>query len=77
MRSRSLEGAVLDEYEAKKQLELLAIQSAVQTMSGQLSTLHIDTICIHSDTEGSFEMAKQTSNYLQNENIKISAAAQI
>lgn len=66
LRSRKLDGAVLDVEQATKQLELYAEKSSVKIPSGELRELQVDTICIHSDSPGALKMAEFAHNYLNN-----------
>ena len=64
LRSRKVDGAVLGFEEAKNQLECFVSDSKVRVSNGEFMPLKVDTICIHSDTDGAFEMAEFAFNYL-------------
>ncbi len=68
LRSRKLEGALLDIEQASQQLKVFADHSSVQLPSGELKQLQVDTICIHSDTKGALHMAEFAFHYLNDHN---------
>ncbi len=74
LRSRQLPGAILDLDQARQQLLSFIEKSEVKTYTGESITLQVNSICIHSDTDGSVSMAKHAYDFLKNNDIEISAA---
>jgi len=65
LRSRTLEGAVLHDLNAiTKQLNHFK-NNQVETFEGDLKSLNIQTICIHSDTKNAVEIAKTVRDLIQ------------
>jgi len=59
LRSRNLPGALIeDDAAALTQAIRMVQQGEVVTYAGQVAPIHIDTICIHSDTPGAAERAR-------------------
>ncbi|MEQ8523435.1 5-oxoprolinase subunit PxpA [Gracilimonas sp.] len=74
LRSRSLEGAVLDEKKAVlKQLSAF-MDGVVHTYGGLDLPITAETICLHSDTEGAAELAKEIHDFLEKNGIEITSA---
>lgn len=74
LRSRSLEGAVL--HEKKDVLKQLAsfLDGLVHTSGGLDLPITAETICLHSDTEGAAELAKEIHDFLEKNEVKITSA---
>ncbi|MEQ6168235.1 5-oxoprolinase subunit PxpA [Ekhidna sp. MALMAid0563] len=71
LRSRTLDGAVLQKTEVLKQVEELAVNNRVN--AGGWLTLNVQSICLHSDTEGAVTLAKEIHEHLVNKGIQIAA----
>ncbi len=71
LRSRKLEGAILE----KKEDVLLQINNLInneiELYSGEIQTLKVDSICLHSDTRGAVDLSKLIFEYLKEKNILI------
>ena len=74
LRSRQLPNAILDLQQAEQQLHLFTEKSEVKVYSGESIPLEVNSICIHSDTDGSVSMAKHAFDFLKNKDIEITAA---
>lgn len=73
LRSRSLEGAVLQDKKAVlKQLAAL-LDGTVHTQGGLQLPIKAETICLHSDTEGAAELAKEIHDFLEKHEVEITA----
>jgi len=74
LRSRRLEGAVLEDPEyIKSQIASLVHNGLVTLYGGERVPLHADTICVHSDTKNSEDILVCIFNYLKQENIDVSS----
>ena len=74
LRSRRLKGAVLHEKEAVfEHIHRMIIEGNVKTYSGQVHPINADTICLHSDTEGSVELAREINMYLKSNGVQIAS----
>lgn len=72
LRSRSLEGAVLHrEEEVLSQIFEMMVEKSVTTYSGKKVPIKADTICLHSDTKGARELAKNIHQFLKNHGITV------
>jgi UPF0271 protein len=60
---RSEPGAVLDEAGALQQVATLAT-GRVRTASGREIPVHVETICLHSDTPGAADLARSVATHL-------------
>lgn len=73
LRSRKLEGAVLVQKEhVLKQLAGL-LDGVVHTHDGLELPIEAETICLHSDTEGAAELAKEINEFLNEHNVTITS----
>jgi UPF0271 protein len=73
LRSRKLEGAVLtDKNSVLKQLKGF-LEGQVTTHDGLELPISADTLCLHSDTEGATELAKDIHDFLTEHDIEITA----
>ncbi len=72
LRNRSLDGAVI--HDAEEVLEQVDnfIQGRVQLYSGEMAEIHVESICLHSDTAGAVHLSQQIHHFLKNKNIAIS-----
>ncbi|MEO9887709.1 MAG: 5-oxoprolinase subunit PxpA [Balneola sp.] len=75
LRSRDLEGAVLRKKEdVLTQIFEMTVEEKVTSYSGKQFSIEAETICLHSDTKGSQELAKNIYQFLKNHGIKVIAA---
>jgi len=73
LRSRKMDGAVLTKSDSVlKQLEGF-IEGKVTTFDGLELSISADTLCLHSDTEGATELAKDIHDFLTEHGIEITA----
>lgn len=71
LRSRNLEESVLtDTGEVKKQINLFS-QGKVMLHSGVIKNLEIDSLCLHSDTEGAVQLSKVINSFLLEKEISL------
>lgn len=69
---RSIPGAVLTDVDLVVERVLrLVEEEEVETIEGELLSLHFHTICVHGDTKGSVEMAVQIKKALQGKGLEI------
>lgn len=74
LRSRTLKDAVIhDSGRLIEQVKHLALDQQVQTISGLIKPLKAESICLHSDTPGAVELAKEIHDFLVANNVEISA----
>ena len=74
LRSRDLQGAVLHKKEeVLTQIFKMVVEEKVVTYSGKELSIKADTICLHSDTKGSKELARNIHQFLKNHGVKITA----
>ena len=74
LRSRALEGAVLhDTDEVLKHIERMVLQSEVVTFEGNRRPILAQTVCLHSDTEGSIRLAEAIHYFLSQKDVTITA----
>jgi UPF0271 protein len=73
--SRSLPGAVLHDPQAiAGRIERLVTTGEIATIDGGTMTLHAETVCLHSDTEGAVQIAKTLRDRLVSLGIDIRSA---
>jgi UPF0271 protein len=73
LRSRSLEGAVLhDKAQVINQLAGF-LEGKVSTYGDLELPISAETICLHSDTEGAEELAMEIHDYLEKQDVEITA----
>lgn len=71
LRSRQLEGAVLDKPETVlKQVENF-IDGKVQLHNLELCPMQVQSICLHSDTKGAVKLSRMIHDFLKEKNINI------
>lgn len=71
LRSRALEGAVIHETEAVlKQIENFII-GQVQLHNLEMSPIHVESICLHSDTQDAVQLSQKIYRFLLTKNIVI------
>lgn len=72
LRARTHEGAVIEqEDEVLNQVRMIVKEKQVKTHDGKIIPLQADTICLHSDTEGAANLARQIYEMLTSNGIKI------
>lgn len=75
LRSRKLEKAIIHEKEEViNHIHRMVIEAKVRTFSGLIKPIIAETMCLHSDTEGSIELAKSIFEYLKKKGVNIAAA---
>lgn len=74
LRSRELDGAVLSKKEeVLTQIFEIVVEESVSTISGNKVPIKADTICLHSDTKGASELARNIHQFLKNHGVKVSS----
>ncbi|MBD3615115.1 MAG: LamB/YcsF family protein [Gracilimonas sp.] len=74
LRSRKLDGAVIKEKEdVLKQLAAF-LDGIVYTHDGLDLPIEAETLCLHSDTEGAAELAKEIFDFLEKHDVKITSS---
>lgn len=69
---RKTPGAVLhDVDEAAARMLRMVEAGGIETVSGRMLPVHIDTICVHSDTPGAIQMAAQVRRVLEGAGVTI------
>lgn len=75
LRSRGLEGAVLHNKNAVfEHIHRMIIDGKLKTFSGLIKPINANTICLHSDTRGSVELAKEINSYLKANGVNVASA---
>ena len=75
LRSRNLDGAVIHEQEKVfNHIHKMVIDGEVQTFSGSIKPIVAQTMCLHSDTKGSIELAEVIYDYLKSKGVAIAAS---
>lgn len=75
LRSRSKVGAILFETsEVIDQIRSMVLEGTVTSFSGNTLTVKAETICLHSDTEGAAELAREIHYFLKKNDVRITAA---
>lgn len=64
LQSRQIDGAVLSSQDALVQAKQLIEQGTVTTASGATLSIQADSLCVHGDTAGAVEIARQIRAYL-------------
>ena len=76
LRGRTLPGALLDDpARAAQQAVDIAIRHVVIASDGSQLPIEADTICIHSDTPGSVDIAREVRHQLEAAGVKVRAMA--
>jgi len=74
LRSRELDNAILHKKEdVLNQIFELVIEESVTTFTGKKVPIKTDTICLHSDTKGAQELARNINQFLKNHGIAINS----
>ncbi|MGE8458558.1 MAG: LamB/YcsF family protein [Pseudomonas alloputida] len=69
-------GAVLHDVDFAAQRMLRMVQAGgIETVSGRMLPVHIDTICVHSDTPGAISMARVLRKTLESAGVQVCAFA--
>jgi len=72
LRARTHEDAVIEqESEVLAQVKMLVKEKQVKTHDGKIIPLEAETICLHSDTQGAANLARQIHQMLTSNGIKI------
>jgi UPF0271 protein len=71
LRSRSLEGALLDESQAVGQALRIVLENKVIASDSSELAIHPDTLCFHSDTPDATSIAKRVREALENAGVQI------
>lgn len=74
LRSRSLDGAVLHEKKAVLKQMASFMDGIVHTHGGLDLSITAETVCLHSDTEGAAELAKEIHDFLEKHEVEITSA---
>lgn len=71
LRSRNLEGAVLENpNEVLEQIENF-VKGKVQLYTSEFSPIQVQSICLHSDTKGAVQLSKMIHDFFKKKNIEI------
>lgn len=73
LRSRKLEGAVLEQKEEVLKQLTGFLDGVVYTHDGLELPIEAETICLHSDTEGAAELAKEINDFLNKHDVTITS----
>ncbi|MDR9418018.1 5-oxoprolinase subunit PxpA [Gracilimonas sp.] len=73
LRSRKLEGAVIEQKEQVLKQIAAFLDGMVYTYDGLDLPIEAETICLHSDTEGAAELAKEINEFLNKHDVDITA----
>lgn len=73
LRSRKLEGAVLEQKEEVLKQLTDFLNGVVHTQDGLELPIEAETICLHSDTEGAAELAKEINDFLNIHDVTITS----
>jgi len=73
LRSRSLEGALLDKNHAVGQALRIVLEDKVIASDGSALPIHPDTLCFHSDTPDATSIAKRVREALENAGVEIAS----
>jgi len=73
LRSRHFEDAVLHEPQQVLQQINYFLNGKVQLLNAAIHDIHIDSICLHSDTAGAVHLSQIIHQYLKENNVNISA----
>ncbi|KXU82327.1 hypothetical protein CI15_32780 [Paraburkholderia monticola] len=69
---RKVPGAVLHDVEqAAARMLRMVKEGAIETVSGRMLPVQIDTICVHSDTPGAIQMAEEVRRLLEGAGVTI------
>ncbi|WP_409076566.1 LamB/YcsF family protein (plasmid) [Pantoea sp. C3] len=73
---RKIPGAVLrDPVQAAERMLRMIQGGGIETVSGKMLPVHIDTICVHSDTPGAITMASEVRRLLEANGVKVASFA--
>ena len=72
--SRRLEGAVLHDAEVIAQRVLnMVLKGGIESIEGDFTVIHADTICVHGDTFGAVQMAEKIRQVLLENQVEVRA----
>ncbi|MFK8009852.1 MAG: 5-oxoprolinase subunit PxpA [Saprospiraceae bacterium] len=71
LRSRNLEGAVLENPKDILQQIDNFVQGKVQLYDSEFCPIQVESICLHSDTKGAVKLSEMIYNFLKEKNIRI------
>jgi UPF0271 protein len=75
LRSRNLDGAIIhDSNMVFEHIYRMVLEGKVKTYTGLIKQISAETICLHSDTRGSINLAREINFYLNSKGVKIAAA---
>jgi len=75
LRSRALDGAIIHKKEnVLEHIHQMVIEGKVKTYSGKMLSIRAETMCLHSDTEGSIQLAMEIFEYLKLNGVEIATA---
>lgn len=75
LRPRKLVGAIIHKKpEVFEHIHRMIIDGKVKTYSGLILPIFANTICLHSDTEGSVQLAKEINSYLNANGVNFASA---
>lgn len=75
LRSRRFPDAVLHEPRAILTQVADFLQGKVRTLSGETFPIRVETLCLHSDTEGAVALSRRIHEYLRERHVHLSAPA--
>jgi len=76
--SRKLAGAVIhDAYQAAERVMTMLENRAIITLDGKKLPTRIDSICVHGDTPGAVEMARQLRSLLESNGLTLAPMAKV
>ncbi len=75
LRSRKKDGAIIHKKEnVFEHIHRMVMEGKVKTFSGSIRPVKVNTICLHSDTEGSIRLAREIYFYLKGKGVTIASA---
>ncbi len=78
LRSRSLQGSLIeDPSSAAEQAVSIAVEHKVRTVAGTFLKIIAETLCIHSDTPGALEIARELNLRLTAAGVRLRALSEV
>ncbi len=74
LRSRKLENALIHNSDAVLKQVGQFLKNEITDYSGKTHFIKAESICLHSDTKGAVNLARQISNYLKTKNVEVCTA---
>ncbi|NET32623.1 MAG: 5-oxoprolinase subunit PxpA [Cyanothece sp. SIO1E1] len=75
LRSRALDGAIIHKKgDVLEHIHRMVIEGKVKTYSGVMLPIRAETLCLHSDTIGSIQLAMEIFEYLKSNGVEIATA---